>query len=250
MLPETGFQRFVRGLLNGDIARCDNNAYVLPNGRRAPASEVKLLLRSGALDGDSTSCRANAETSGWLKRSRLDSGALAVQHRTFKHAADAPEINLNESPLARLSIAAGRDAAFLDRHHVEAGERIRRLIERAGLQPRLTMAYSASRVAGKRQQSATDISDLAADARRELAKIHRLLPPDCAGVVIDVCGFLKGLQQVERERNWPRRSAKLLLRIGLEQLAQHYGIGSLAIGIEIGRQRNWMEADARPRQFG
>jgi hypothetical protein len=112
------------------------------------------------------------------------------------------------------------------------------------------MAYSASRTAGSRPQAASEISDLAADARRDLARLHAVLPRDCAGVVLDVCGLLKGLQEVERDRGWPRRSAKLVLRIGLEQLAQHYGLGPFARGAESGRQRTWMAEDARPTQFG
>ena len=112
------------------------------------------------------------------------------------------------------------------------------------------MAYSASRTAGNRPQAAGDISDLAADARRDLARIHAVLPRDCAGVVLDVCGLLKGLQEVERDRGWPRRSAKLVLRIGLEQLAQHYGLGPVARGADSSRKRSWMEEGARPMQFG
>jgi hypothetical protein len=69
-------------------------------------------------------------------------------------------------------------------------------------------------------------------------------------VVLDVCGLLKGLQEVERERGWPRRSAKLVLRIGLDQLAQHYGLGAVARGSVNGRTRQWMENDARPNVFG
>jgi hypothetical protein len=68
--------------------------------------------------------------------------------------------------------------------------------------------------------------------------------------VLDVCGLLKGLQEVERERGWPRRSAKLVLRIGLEHLAQHYGFGAVARGKVKGRTRQWMDGEARPSVFG
>jgi hypothetical protein len=171
---------------------------------------------------------------------------FAAQHRLIRNSADGTIINLAESPLSRL---ASGEAAFLEPHHVEAGERVRRLVERAQLQPRLTMTYSAERTAGNRQQIASDISDMAADARRAVADIHRVLPRDCAGVVMDVCGLLKGLQEVERERGWPRRSAKLVLRIGLEQLAQSYGLGPFAVGRATGRSRTWMGEGARPERF-
>ena len=141
-------------------------------------------------------------------------------------------------------------AKLRSRSRRQAGERIRRLVERAQLQPRLTMAYSASRTAGNRQQSATDISDLAADARKALAEIHRVLPSDCAGVVLDVCGLLKGLQEVERDRGWPRRSAKLVLRIGLGQLARHYGLEPVAVGRSTRKPRIWQDEGARPDKFG
>lgn len=149
--------------------------------------------------------------------------------------------------LSRLA-AAGADA-FLQPHHVEAGERVRRLVDRARLQPRLTMAYSPSHTAGISGRGATDISDLAAEARRDIAAIHRLLPRDCAGVVLDVCGLAKGLQEVERERGWPRRSAKLVLRIGLEQLAQHYGLDPAARGGTTAASRSWMDDAVRPLVF-
>ena len=180
---------------------------------------------------------------------RDDGNAFAAQHRITVPGPDGTELNLAESPLARLAAATKGEAPFLERHQVEAGERVRKLVERAQLQPRLTMSYSASRTAGNRQQAATEISDMAADARKAVADIHRVLPRDCANVVIDVCGLLKGLQQVERDRGWPRRSAKLVLRIGLEQLAQHYGLSPVAIGEPNRKPRQWMGEGARPERF-
>ena len=87
---------------------------------------------------------------------------------------------------------------------------------------------------------------MAADARRMLAKLHIVLPRDCAGVVMDVCGALKGLQQIETERGWPRRSAKLVLRIGLDRLAEHWGLDAVAEGPERGRLRGEMAGARLP----
>ena len=175
----------------------------------------------------------------------------AARHRRIVVKADGTALNLAESPLARLAVAAtGEQQAFLEPHQVEAGERVRRLAERAQLQPRVTMSYSAAHTAGGRSPGhAGEIGDMAVEARRALADIHRLLPRDCAGVVIDICGLLKGLQTVEMERGWPRRSAKLVLRIGLEQLAQHYGLAAEAKGQETRRRRAWMGEGARPERF-
>jgi hypothetical protein len=90
---------------------------------------------------------------------------------------------------------------------------------------------------------------MAADARRRLASLMRALPRDCADVVLDVCGLEKGLQAIEAERGWPRRSAKLVLRIGLDQLARHFGLDAEASGRDRAPLRGWMEADARPPMF-
>jgi hypothetical protein len=247
MPPDVDLRRFVRGLLGGGTAQRRGDAYVLADGRRAIAGAVRELIVAGVLEGDAETCRASAGTATWLRRSGLEADAFAAQHRIERHRPDGALQNLAESPLARLS--AARDA-FLGPHHLEAGERVRRLVERAQLQPRLTMSYSAARGAGKQSRAAAEITDLAADARRQVADIHRLLPRDCAGVVMDVCGLLKGLQEVERERGWPRRSAKLVLRIGLEQLAQHYGLGPFAVGRSSSRTRGWIGEGARPERFG
>jgi hypothetical protein len=111
------------------------------------------------------------------------------------------------------------------------------------------MSYSSDRAGGEGVGHATDLSDMAADARRILAAIHEALPRDCAGVVLDVCGLSKGLQTIEAERGWPRRSAKLVLRIGLEQLARYFGLTAEATGAENRRPRRWLGDGARPHRF-
>jgi hypothetical protein len=249
MPRDAGPIRFVRGLVAGAVGIRAGDVYAQPDGRRLSAGAVRDLVARGAVEGNELDCRSNAESLGWLRRAMLGEQAFGDQHRVLARAADGHDLNLAESPLARLAAGTGGEPPFLERHHVEAGERVRRLAERAQLQPRLTMAYTASRTAGTGPQAASDISDLAADARKSLGEIHRVLPRDCAGVVLDVCGLLKGLQDVERDRRWPRRSAKLVLRIGLEQLAQYYGLGAVAVGKATGRSRTWIGEGGRPDRF-
>ena len=73
------------------------------------------------------------------------------------------------------------------------------------------------------------------------------MPRECWGALVDVCLYDKGLQQIESERGWPRRSAKLVLRIGLDQAAMLLGITSEAVGPDYSGQRAWLPE--RPPMF-
>lgn len=247
--------RFVHAVIRaGEAVRRPTGSFAVRDRQGTvalDAADVRALVARGVLQVHGDACRVTAETVGWLKRWLCEADAYAAQHRVEGRGPQGERLNLAESPLARLAVAHGSEAApFLEKHQVEAGERVRRLAERARLSPRLTMNYSGAQVVRRGSPGrAGEISDSAADARKALGEIHRLLPADCAGVVLDVCGLLKGLQVVEAERGWPRRSAKLVLRIGLEQLAQHYGLAPLAVGVESGRRRAWMEPGARPLRF-
>jgi Domain of unknown function (DUF6456) len=69
--------------------------------------------------------------------------------------------------------------------------------------------------------------------------------PEFTGLLMDVCCFLKGLEDVERERGWPRSSAKVVLQLGLDRLARHYGYGGEARGAARAEVRTWLAEDAR-----
>lgn len=142
--------------------------------------------------------------------------------------------------IARLASSRDGEAGFLAPHHLAAAERLERLILRAQLLPRVTMSYDPTRV-GRGGNSVETGSDTAAAARQKLNALAAMVPLDCWGVLIDICGLGKGLQLVETERRWPRRSAKLVLRIGLDQLANHFGLSPQATGHAVGAQRNWQE---------
>lgn len=156
----------------------------------------------------------------------------------------------DETPDAvqRLLARRGNEAGFLGDQHGEAARRLARLMRRAQLSQRVTMSYDASHVGGNRGRPVQgELADSAAEARRLLGALAQRLPGDCWSVLVDVCCFDRGLQDIELSHGWPRRGAKLVLRIALDQLASLWGLGGVAEGRAQGRQRHWLPE--RPPMF-
>jgi hypothetical protein len=63
--------------------------------------------------------------------------------------------------------------------------------------------------------------------------------PEFAGLLVDVCCFLKGLEAIERERAWPSRSGKVVLQLALDRLARHYGYAARARGPARSQMKAW-----------
>ena len=185
----------------------------------------------------------------------LEIDGFRGQHGKIARRAATPAsppvlINESESPLAWLARRKGVDGkAFLAPAQIEAGERFRRDIEQAQLRQRVTASWDASMAASRRDAGAgMVVSDIAIDARKRLTRAYDALGGELGDLLTDVCGYLKGLETVERERGWPARSGKVALRIALDRLAAHYGIASLARGPERSRGlRHWGDGDYRPR---
>lgn len=154
-----------------------------------------------------------------------------------------PHSTRDDDILARLASRDATGQAFLGAHHLAAATRLEQLIRRAQLAPRVTMSYNPASVGGARAGNGVETaSEGAADARLRLSRLASRLPADCWGVLFDVCGLGKGLQLVETERRWPRRSAKLVLRIGLDQVASQFGLSSHASGGDGGAIGGWLES--------
>lgn len=156
-------------------------------------------------------------------------------------------VNDGESPLAWLARRKGRDgSAMISPTQFVAGERLRADFTRAHLAPRVTSDWSAA--AGGRSRSPrggpAEMTDLMIASRQRVRLAMEACGPEFSGLLMDVCCFLRGLEQVERERGWPLRSAKIVLQLGLDRLARHYGLAREATGPANAHVRTWLAADA------
>lgn len=152
-------------------------------------------------------------------------------------------VNESESPLAWLARRKGRDGrAMIGPDQFVAGERLRADFTRGHMTPRVTSSWSGigrTRGAG----GGGEMTDLIVASRQRVRQALEACGPEFSGLLLDVCCFLRGLEDVERERGWPSRSAKVVLQLALDRLARHYGLRSDARGAG-GPIRTWLADDA------
>ncbi|MEA2836165.1 MAG: hypothetical protein QOD89_715 [Bradyrhizobium sp.] len=156
-------------------------------------------------------------------------------------------VNDSESPLAWLARRKGRDGrTMISPNQFIAGEKLRADFTRGHLSPRVTSDWSAP--TGGRSRSfaagAGEMTDLVIASRQRVRLAMDACGPEFAGLLMDVCCFLRGLEEVERERGWPLRSAKIVLQLALDRLARHYGLRDEARGDATARVRTWLASDA------
>jgi hypothetical protein len=251
------------GSADARLVPADGGYVVKPEGsskRISVSTEIARQLCSSGLLVESVTGQLAASSSAraWLKRQGNSSLPFRVQHGTIetappgKPAGPGALVDLDESPvgaLARPSTHTGKP--WLLPHAVIAAERLRRDFEIAQLQPRVTANWSASVATQRRTGDAAglaNLTDMAVAARLRFDRAMRSVGPELAGILVDVCCFVKGLETVERERQWPARSAKLVLRLALESLARHYGYAAEASGRPgSAGTRHWGADDFRPR---
>jgi len=157
-------------------------------------------------------------------------GASRQDRETESRATDAGletvVVNRAESPLALLwRRRAKGGASFLTPNEFRAGERLRLDYSRGNIMPRLGVNWGAAAGGGRKLGEVNgigDLTDAALAARQRVEAALNAVGPELTGVLVDVCCFLKGLERVEAERQWPARSAKVVLKSALGALARHY----------------------------
>lgn len=148
------------------------------------------------------------------------SGHIATFPSADLSAAKRARYGLQETPLQTLSRLTGRDGKpFLSNEMVRAGERLREDFELAQIGQHV--ARERSEFTDELRATNTDGSP-AREAFQRASAALCALGPGLSDIALRCCCHLEGLEVAERELGWSARSGKIVLRIALEQLHQHY----------------------------
>jgi Domain of unknown function (DUF6456) len=163
---------------------------------------------------------------GWVRRQLAPQDPFAAQHqlrgeRVIKDEGGAERpvvVNDGESPLGWL-----HRRGIIDTAELEAGERLRRDFTYAQLSPRMGIDLAMPVVDNTCVHDAA-LADTVLAAKQRFTRAMRAAGPVLSDLLFDVCCHLIGLEAAESARDWPRRTAKVVLQIGLARLAGHYGL--------------------------
>jgi hypothetical protein len=225
------------------IVRASRGGVSVGGGRFAAAAVEELLRHdlavAGAL-GEKRVVRISQAGTAHLRRDDAASDvAYLAQHQDLVRGRVEIEgekiavtIDAVESPLDWLRRRKDRGGEpFLDEASYQAGERLRRDLTLALMLPRVTANWNAAvSDRGRTMRDPAGASDAAVAARQRVRRALDAVGPDFADLLIDLCGFLKGLETIERERRWPARSGKIVAKLALARLAEHYGLQRSAQG--------------------
>ncbi|NBD28881.1 MAG: hypothetical protein GVY31_02440 [Alphaproteobacteria bacterium] len=108
---------------------------------------------------------------------------------------------------------------FLTPAMVHAAERLREDFEVAHIGQRVSQDWQAM-MTGPRRGGGGQGSRM--DIKARLERAFEALGPGLAEVVYRTCCLLDGLEQTEKTMGWSARSGKIVLRIALDRLVEHY----------------------------
>jgi Domain of unknown function (DUF6456) len=229
----------------GTVIVRQESAGVSLGGGRFPISAADELVRRDLVEpsGAGAGRRFCISRVGVARRRRQAAPpdlAFPAQHQdlirariAFEGRSAAVTLDASESPLdwlRRRKDASG--APLIDEACHQAGERLRLDLTLAAMLPRVTANWDAA-VSDKARGAPRDpasSTDSAVAARQRVVRALEAVGSDFADLLIDLCGFLTGLAEIERARGWPVRSGKVIARIALARLADHYGLAREARG--------------------
>ena len=153
------------------------------------------------------------------------------------------------SPLEQLGQRRdSRGKPLLDAVQIAAAMRFAADFAHGRLQPRVTARWSAEASAPPRRRGVPGAGmELPETTAAAQARVHRAMASlgnDQTSIVVDVCCFEFGLTSVEATHHWPAGTARIVLGIALNALADHYGMRSTASAHAT--TRRWDDGTATP----
>ncbi len=200
--------RIARFLSRGDARAIDSaeDGKVLLDGDdrgtiSAPRTALEAMARAGLVERRSAGLSLSAAGRASLKRALAAVDPFQEQHREMDRVkmpdggAVVVAANLAESPLAQLARRKAKDGKpFLTENEWRAGERLRSDYTRGQIMPRMGANWVASVASGRRDggNGVADLTNAALASRQRVDRSIEAVGPELAGVLIDVCCFLKG----------------------------------------------------------
>jgi hypothetical protein len=223
-------------------------------------STIEAWHSQGLVDRCAEGYRLSGGGLSWLKRQLSAGQPFQAQHQAreakiieFEGSQRPAIVNNAESPLAWLASRKDKSGApLLAKYQFEAGERLRADYHFAGLTAKVTASWDPAAGGSSRGGGGNDaaaLHDNVLAARQRVVRALAAVGPELAGVLVDVCCHLKGLEEAEKTEGWPQRSGKVILQIALVRLARHYGLVSesqLTSGLKR-RLQHWGVDDYRPK---
>lgn len=223
---------------------------------RASAQALAALLSSGAVRCLMKAGRPRFVLTEEGRQSLFRIGwgddGFADQHRLIEEVRLDAEAggglarrNLREDPLALLA-RQERGGFAVPPAAIAAGERLRRDIHQASLPPKTTSNWDRLIVDGAGPGHGLTLSEAQAAARARVNAALVAVGPDLAGPLFDLCGFSRGVGDIEKGLALPVRSGKVVVALALRALARHYGFSDEARGATHQPIRRWGTPDSRP----
>lgn len=216
----------------------DTNEVELASGQSSPRRYSRALLKTaqslGIIHQSNDQISATPAAKTFLRRALMavEEDGFQDQHRENivdtlleDGARRTVRRNLLESPLSSIARLKDRKGnCFFPPAAIEAGGRFMSDFTRGQLQPRITASWEPRLSSGSKGGvgGQAELADSAMAARLRFSRAVEAMGPELSGVAIDVCCFEKGIEAVEHDRQWPARSAKLMLRTALLALSRHY----------------------------
>ncbi|UOM34349.1 DUF6456 domain-containing protein [Acuticoccus sp. I52.16.1] len=249
----------LRRLGKQNVTLQHDGSLLLPGSVNAPplsvaAETVDTLLSEDLIAVDRGAVRRSRAGEMYLRRAlaAVPEDQFTAQHREMvveTRTRDAITVTANaaESPLGWLATRRDRNGApMISRMQLEAGRRLAMDHERALRRERVTQSWDLSGVHGDGPRDRLTVSEAAHDAQRRVREALDAVGPEMSSVLYEVCCEERGLEMVEKQHGWPARCGKVILRLALDRLAQHYGMAPSVSGAARAGLVHWGADGYRP----